>query len=75
VYQCGSRKPTADVSEKSLTFLELLASIGIINDIVVRKKMGGGEGDLEVVVKEEMVVVAKGKLPKTRLPRRSAIRR
>jgi hypothetical protein len=30
---------------------------------------------LEVVVKEEMVVVAKGKLLKTRLPRRSAIRR
>jgi hypothetical protein len=46
-------------------FLELLASIGI-NDIVVRKKMGnagGGEGALEMVVKEEMVVVvAKGKL-------------
>jgi hypothetical protein len=39
-------------------FLELLASIGI-NDIVVRKKMG--EGGLEMVVKEEMVMVAKGK--------------
>jgi hypothetical protein len=39
-------------------FLELLASIGI-NDIVVRNKMGGG--DLEMVVKEEMAEVAKGK--------------
>jgi hypothetical protein len=49
-------------------FLELLASIGI-NDIVVRKKTGngGGERDLEMVVKEEMVVVAKGKLLKSRL--------
>jgi hypothetical protein len=36
--------------------------------------MGGGEGDLEMVVKEEMVVVAKGKLLKSRLPRRSARR-
>jgi hypothetical protein len=43
VYQCGSRKPAAGVSKKSLLFLELLASIGI-NDIVVRKKMGGGGG-------------------------------
>jgi hypothetical protein len=35
--------------------------------------MGGGEeGDLEMVVKEEVVVVAKGKLLKSRLPRRSA---
>jgi hypothetical protein len=32
---------------------------------------GGGRGDLEMVVKEEMVVVAKGKLLKSRLPRRS----
>jgi hypothetical protein len=32
---------------------------------------GGGKGDLEMVVKEEMVVVAKGKLLKSRLPRRS----
>jgi hypothetical protein len=30
--------------------------------------------DLEMVVKEEMVVVAKGKLLKSRLPRRSARR-
>jgi hypothetical protein len=52
-------------------FLALLASIGI-NDIVVRKRMG--EGDLEMVVKEERVVVAKGKLLKSRLPRRSARR-
>jgi hypothetical protein len=52
-------------------FLELLASIGI-NDIVVRKRMG--EGDLEMVVKEERVVVAKGKFLKSRLPRRSARR-
>jgi hypothetical protein len=36
--------------------------------------MGGGEGDLEMVVNEEMVVVAKGKLLKSRLPRRSARR-
>jgi hypothetical protein len=45
-------------------FLGLLASIGI-NDIVVRKKRekGGGVGDMEMAVKEEMVVVvAKGKL-------------
>jgi hypothetical protein len=28
---------------------------------------GGGEGDLEMVVKEEMVVVAKGKLLRSRL--------
>jgi hypothetical protein len=49
-------------------FLELLASIGI-NDIVVRKKMGGRKGDLEIVVKEEMAVVGKGKLLKRRLPR------
>jgi hypothetical protein len=56
--------------KKSLTFVELLASIGI-NDIVVRKKMGGG-GDLEMVVNEEMVMVAKGKLLKSRLSRRSA---
>jgi hypothetical protein len=35
---------------------------------------GGGEGDWEMVVKEEMVVVAKGKLLKSRLPRRSARR-
>jgi hypothetical protein len=36
--------------------------------------MVGGVGGLEVVVKEEMVVVAKEKLPKSRLPRRSARR-
>jgi hypothetical protein len=30
-----------------------------------------GEEDLEMVVKEEVVVVAKGKLLKSRLPRRS----
>jgi hypothetical protein len=35
--------------------------------------MGGG--DLEMVVKEEMVVVAKGKLLKSRLPRRRSPRR
>jgi hypothetical protein len=41
----------------------------------VRKKMGnGGGGELEMVVKEEMGVVAKGKLLKSRLPRRSARR-
>jgi hypothetical protein len=62
----------AGVSKKSLTFLlELLASIGI-NDIVVQKILGNGGGDLEMVVKEEMVVVAKGKLLKSRLPRREA---
>jgi hypothetical protein len=33
-----------------------------------------GEGDLEMVVKEEMVVVAKGKLLKSTLPRTSARR-
>jgi hypothetical protein len=48
VYQYGSRKPTAGVSKKSLTFswAYFLASIGI-NDIVVRKqngKWGGGGG-------------------------------
>ena len=37
-------------------------------------EMGGG-GDLEMVVKEEMVVVAKGKLLKSRLPRRSEKRK
>jgi hypothetical protein len=37
--------------------------------------MGGGEGDLEMVVKEEMVVVAKRKLLKSRLPRRSEKRK
>jgi hypothetical protein len=37
--------------------------------------MGGGEGDLEMVVKEEEVVVAKGKLLKSRLPRRSEKRK
>jgi hypothetical protein len=31
-------------------------------------------GEFEVVVKEEVVVVAKGKLLKSRLPRRSARR-
>jgi hypothetical protein len=36
---------------------------------------GGGEGDLEMVVKEEVVVVAKGKLLKSRLPRRSEKRK
>ena len=36
---------------------------------------GGGEGGLEMVVKEEMVVVAKGKLLKSRLPRRSEKRK
>jgi hypothetical protein len=36
--------------------------------------MGGGEGDLEMVVKEEMVVVTKETLLKSRLPRRSARR-
>jgi hypothetical protein len=36
---------------------------------------GEGEGDLEMVVKEEMVVVAKGKLLKSRLPRRSEKRK
>jgi hypothetical protein len=46
--------------------LGLLASIGI-NDVVVRKKKRGGEEGLEMVVKEEMVVVAKGKLLKSRL--------
>jgi hypothetical protein len=35
---------------------------------------GGGEGALEMVVKEEMVMVAKGKLLESRLPRRSARR-
>jgi hypothetical protein len=35
----------------------------------------GGEGDLEMVVKEEMVVVAKGKLLKSRLARRSEKKR
>jgi hypothetical protein len=35
----------------------------------------GGEGDLEMVVKEEMVVVAKGKLLKSRLSRRSEKRK
>ena len=35
----------------------------------------GGKGDLEMVVKEEMVVVAKGKLLKSRLPRRSEKRK
>jgi hypothetical protein len=36
---------------------------------------GGGEGGgVEMVVKEEMVMVAKGKLLKSRLPRRSARR-
>jgi hypothetical protein len=55
--------------------LELLASIGI-NDISVRKKMGNeGGGDLEMVVKEEVVVVAKGELLKSRLPRRSEKRK
>jgi hypothetical protein len=47
-------------------FHELLASIGI-NDIVVRKKCGGEEG-LEMVVRDEMVMVAKVKLLKSRLP-------
>jgi hypothetical protein len=37
--------------------LSLLPSIGI--DIVVRKKWGRGEGGLEMVIKEEMVVVAR----------------
>jgi hypothetical protein len=32
------------------------------------------EGGLEMVVKEEMVVVVKGKLLKSKLPRRSARR-
>jgi hypothetical protein len=36
--------------------------------------MGGGEGGLEMVVKEEMVMVAKGKLLKSRLATRSARR-
>jgi hypothetical protein len=35
----------------------------------------GWEGDLEMVVKEEMVGVAKGKLLKSRLPRRSEKRK
>jgi hypothetical protein len=35
----------------------------------------GGEGDLEMVVNEEMVVVAKGKLLKSRLPRRASEKR
>jgi hypothetical protein len=39
------------------------------------KRHGGGKGDLEMVVKEEMVVVAKGKLLKSRLPRRSEKRK
>jgi hypothetical protein len=39
-------------------FLQLLDSIGYsigINDIVVQNKMGGGEGVLEMVTKEEIV--------------------
>jgi hypothetical protein len=36
---------------------------------------GWGGGDFEVVIKEEMVVVAKGKLLKSRLPRRSEKRK
>ena len=36
---------------------------------------GGGVGDFDMVVKEEMVVVAKGKLLKSRLPRRSEKRK
>ena len=36
---------------------------------------GGGGGDLEMGVKAEMVVVAKGKLQNSRLPRRSEKRK
>jgi hypothetical protein len=36
--------------------------------------MGRRKGDLEMVAKEEMVVVAERKLLKSRLPRRSARR-
>jgi hypothetical protein len=38
------------------------------------EKKWGGEGGLEMVVKEELVMVAKGMLLKSRLPRRSARR-
>jgi hypothetical protein len=60
VYQYGSRNPTATVLKKSLTCSWAPRfSIGI-NDVVIRKKWGG-RGGLEIVVKEEVAVVAKGK--------------
>ena len=48
-------------------------STGLSSEIFldVAKKKGG---DLEMVVKKKMVVVAKGKLLKSRLPRRSTRR-
>jgi hypothetical protein len=55
-------------------FLELLASIGI-NDIVVRKKLGGGRAVFgDGGQGGDGAMVAKGKLLKGNLPRRSARR-
>jgi hypothetical protein len=75
VYPHGSRKAACCWCFEKIAnfFLNFLASIGI--NIVVRKKWDMGGGDLEVVVTEEMVVVAKGKLLKSRLPRRSEKRK